>query len=679
MSCEKSLEERYNVIRSVGEECIQESELRNILEKKREKIICYDGFEPSGRMHIAQGLFKAINVNKCTSSGCTFTFWVADWFALMNDKVGGSLENIQIVGKYLLEVWKAAGMEMENVKFLWTSEEITQHAEEYWKRVLDIGRQNSVARIKKCCTIMGKQEGTLTGAQILYPLMQCSDIFFLKADICQLGLDQRKVNMLAREYCDLIGRKNKPIILSHHMLSGLKKNQAKMSKSDPDSAIFMEDSAEDVERKISQAYCPPVFQKKSEIRDDGAPECSDEKNPVLDYFECIVFSRSNACVSIGDNEYRDYSSLETAFVSGKVSETELKTSLAESINKYLDPVRKHFSTNEEAQKILSLVKSFRKGEAVSDNQNYVPSDTPLACVWVPCSLNLSMDICAAIVEGVKLFLESNPTGSVVVILPDWSSFVCDELTGNESYISSALQFNLNLLFAYGLSSKARIVKESDFIFSDTFFWVTTINVGRKFTLNTIEKHCGSLRNAGEVIGTLMRTASAIQFKATHVLTTSVDKDIHGITVEYTKNKIEIFRLKEQRIPLLNRTDSVPGKDDCLFGKDGDMDLRRKIKKAYCAPKESCNPVIELALYLLNQGIALTVERKEENGGSVTYEKKEVLVEDCASGALHPGDLKAMVTKYFVENCNKVQALLKTPEMKKLSQNLQAAEKKMAKK
>jgi hypothetical protein len=41
---------------------------------------------------------------------------------------------------------------------------------------------------------------------------------FLQADICQLGMDQRKVNMLAREYCDDIKRKNKPIILSHRIL-----------------------------------------------------------------------------------------------------------------------------------------------------------------------------------------------------------------------------------------------------------------------------------------------------------------------------------------------------------------------------------------------------------------------------------------------------------------------------
>jgi tyrosyl-tRNA synthetase len=41
-----------------------------------------------------------------------------------------------------------------------------------------------------------------------------------------------------------------------------------MSKSDPNSAIFMEDTAEDVKKKISKAYCPPKVL---------------EDNPVLDY------------------------------------------------------------------------------------------------------------------------------------------------------------------------------------------------------------------------------------------------------------------------------------------------------------------------------------------------------------------------------------------------------------
>ena len=40
------------------------------------------------------------------------------------------------------------------------------------------------------------------------------------------------------------------------MMMGLKEGFAKMSKSVPGSAIFMEDSAEDVKNKINKAFCP---------------------------------------------------------------------------------------------------------------------------------------------------------------------------------------------------------------------------------------------------------------------------------------------------------------------------------------------------------------------------------------------------------------------------------------
>lgn len=106
---------------------------------------------------------------------------------------------------------------------MWASDEINKRAEEYWSLVIDISRKFNITRVKKCSQIMGRSEGDdMPTSNILYPCMQCADIFFLEADVCQLGLDQRKVNMLAREYCDAIKKKDKPIIISHHMLSGLK-------------------------------------------------------------------------------------------------------------------------------------------------------------------------------------------------------------------------------------------------------------------------------------------------------------------------------------------------------------------------------------------------------------------------------------------------------------------------
>ncbi|OII76395.1 tRNA synthetases class I family protein [Cryptosporidium andersoni] len=342
-----NLEERLSICLSVGSECIQKTELMELL-KRKDHPICYDGFEPSGRMHIAQGILKAINVNKLTSAGCIFVFWIADWFALLNNKMGGDLEKIQTVGKYFIEVWRATGMDMTNVRFLWASDEISNNST-YWLRVIDISRKFNISRIKRCCQIMGRQESDdQPCAAVLYPCMQCADIFHLKADICQLGMDQRKVNMLAREYCDTVGIKEKPIILSHAMLPGLLEGQEKMSKSDPSSAIFVEDSPEDIKRKIKKAYCPPGVI---------------EGNPCVTYVDSLVFNKFGHFIVHRKPEYggeiifKTVEEFHKAYESGDLHPGDLKMALVDAINLMLQPIRDHFATDPEAKSILELVKS----------------------------------------------------------------------------------------------------------------------------------------------------------------------------------------------------------------------------------------------------------------------------------------------------------------------------------
>eukprot|EP00168_Porphyra_purpurea_P018653 TRINITY_DN706_c0_g1_i10.p1 TRINITY_DN706_c0_g1~~TRINITY_DN706_c0_g1_i10.p1 ORF type:complete len:404 (+),score=130.65 TRINITY_DN706_c0_g1_i10:184-1395(+) len=307
------LETRIARVLSVGR-CIEISELRALLihtAKTGRRPLCYDGFEPSGRMHIAQGIQKAVNVNKLTSSGCDFVFWVADWFAALNDKLGGDLKKIRVVGEYFIEVWKASGMDMDHVRFMWASDSINAAPDEYWRRVMDVARLNSLARIKRCGPIMGRQENdNLSAAQVLYPCMQAADVFFLKADICQLGTDQLKVNMLAREYCDATRPKipHKPVVLSHVMLPGLKAGQDKMSKSDADSAVWMEDTAADVNSKIKKAFCP-----EKEVAN----------NPCLAYVRHLIIPAAGSLTITrkeengGNVTYDDADAVEAAFAAGE--------------------------------------------------------------------------------------------------------------------------------------------------------------------------------------------------------------------------------------------------------------------------------------------------------------------------------------------------------------------------
>ena len=112
------LNKRLDLVKEVGEEIVTQEELEVLLSEKKSPI-AYDGFEPSGRIHIAQGILRAINVNKMTKAGCRFRMFVADWHGWANNKMGGDLEKIQTVGKYFVEVWRASGLDLENVEFIW--------------------------------------------------------------------------------------------------------------------------------------------------------------------------------------------------------------------------------------------------------------------------------------------------------------------------------------------------------------------------------------------------------------------------------------------------------------------------------------------------------------------------------------------------------------------------------
>jgi len=352
------IDKRIELIKQVGEEITTEDELRELLSAKKE-LIAYDGFEPSGNMHIAQGIMRAINVNKMVKAGFRFKVLVADWHAWANNKMGGNLEHIQTVGKYFIETWKAAGMDMDNVEFIWANDLVND--QDYWKVVMKVAINSTVKRVVRCSQIMGRSESdSLSASQILYPCMQAADIFYLKADICQLGMDQRKVNMLAREVGEKLGY-YKPIVVSHHMLAGLgqppkaesveeKVMKMKMSKSNPDTAIFMTDTEEQIKSKINKAYCP---------------EKIIDENPVMEYSKYIIFEKFDVMKierpeKFGGNlEIESYEELERIFKEGQLHPADLKKAVAYYLNELIKPVREHFENNKETKALKEKIMSFK--------------------------------------------------------------------------------------------------------------------------------------------------------------------------------------------------------------------------------------------------------------------------------------------------------------------------------
>jgi len=109
-------------------------------------------------------------------------------------------------------------------------------------------------------------------------------------------MEQRKVHMLARDVLPSIDREP-PTSLHTPLIADLGTGRGKMSSSEG-VTISMEDSREDIESKVNDAYCPRTADP--EPTDDG----QSRENPVLQVFEYHVFPRFDTVVVERPEEVR---------------------------------------------------------------------------------------------------------------------------------------------------------------------------------------------------------------------------------------------------------------------------------------------------------------------------------------------------------------------------------------
>jgi len=336
------------ITRSPIEEVITLEDLRKLLETKT-KITAYDGFEPSGLLHLGSGILRAIKIDDLLKANINFILWIADWFAWINDKLGGNLNLIRKVGDYTIEGWKACGVDTKKVKVLWSSDAANNH--EYWEGVIKIAKLTTINRSIRASSIMGRKEAEMEyTAQLFYPIMQAFDPFYFGADILQLGMDQRRATILSRELAPQIDKSIKVSIL-HHLLVGLQGKQrmgpaeSKMSKSVAKNAIFIHDTRDQIKEKINSAFCSP------KVIDD---------NPILEIWKYIIFRKINSkSVKRKDKsklELQSYEELENAYRKGDLHPADLKIETIEILDEILKPIREYFEKNKKARELYETVK-----------------------------------------------------------------------------------------------------------------------------------------------------------------------------------------------------------------------------------------------------------------------------------------------------------------------------------
>ncbi len=352
------------------EEILTEKELREMLETGY-KIRHYIGFEISGYVHIGTGIVCMCKIVDLQRAGISTTIFLADLHSWINNKLGGDLEVIKKVAvTYFKETLKKCietlGGDPDNVNFALASEVYEQNPD-YWPLVLDLARIITLSEARHSLTILGRKMGeSIPMAWLIYPLMQVADVFILEAHIAHGGTDQRKAYILAREVANkskirrlvLGDREVRPVALFHKLLPALnisgrvdkaELSELKMSKSIPDSAVFLHDSPDEIRRKILRAYCPP--------RDVAL-------NPVIELARLFAFREERKEPFVierppqyggGRIEVWTFDELVKLYTEGKIHPLDLKNAVADEIIRKLKPLISWFSEGQGA-KLLEQVR-----------------------------------------------------------------------------------------------------------------------------------------------------------------------------------------------------------------------------------------------------------------------------------------------------------------------------------
>lgn len=360
---QSTIAERCALIERRTAEVLGRDELPGLL-ASGEVLRHYIGFEISGRVHIGQGLLTMGKVRDFIAAGIDCSVFLADWHTWINDKLGGDRDAIRRVATgYFTDVMRAAllctGGDPAAVRFVLASDFYAANPD-YWATVVDVSKHTTLARMQRSISILGRSGGdSIDFAKLVYPAMQAADIFAQGVTIAHAGMDQRKAHVIARDAApamrlgalrDAEGRVRKPVAVHHPLVLGLGKppvwpmpegeqrellSTMKMSKSNPASAVFLNDSADDIRRKVARAFCPP--------QEAGY-------NPVLNWVEHLVFGLGDTDLVAdrtadhgGRAVFGSPAEVGEAYLSGALHPVDLKNALADRIVDRLEPARRYFA------------------------------------------------------------------------------------------------------------------------------------------------------------------------------------------------------------------------------------------------------------------------------------------------------------------------------------------------
>jgi len=471
----------------------------------------------------------------------------------------------------------------------------------------------------------------------------------------------------------------------------------KMSSSEIDSKIDLLDSAEAVERKLSNATCDP----------------SEPDNGVMAFVNYVVFpvlQGQGKDLTLEDGKtFKSFEELKPAFIEGKVSGEVLKSSLIKFLNQLLSHIRKEFESpelqaltakaypppSEMPTAITALSEPVRSGELSLEGlslENRMSLMGKNLSESVPKGLSAAMGDSPHVLWSLPVYGRANvallghvakirdflAAGCRVTILADDILSHLDASQVPWELAPHRATYFLDLIKSAMIANKIPLdnvtfVKGSDYQKSEAY----ALDLYRLTALVT----CKESHLVSEKVVKDPNLLSAL----IHPDMMSLDEKYSGANIRYAGCKLSPLSVFSEKVlplvgaqprvhlfgqempSLLSRAALTP-EEEYIELIEQESQLKKKIKSAFCEEGNvDFNPVLSLVKTIIMPmtGDSITINRSEEHGGDLVFDDHASLKDSFKQKILHPGDLKNSVLGYLKQLIEPIRKAAEAPAMKKI--------------
>lgn len=232
---------------------------------KKTRII--SGIQPSGKLHIGNYAGAIKNFLKFQNNKkFECLFFIADLHSLTQN-FNPKEKNKEI--KELILDFQALGLDFKK-SIIFIQSSIPQHCELMWllNNITPLGELKRMTQFKDKSE---KQPENINAGLLNYPILMAADILLYDAKYVPVGEDQIQhlelTREIARKFNKLFGKtfiEPKPILTISSRIMNLNNPSKKMSKSEPEGCLFLEDKPEIIKNKILKA----ITDSESKIKYD---------------------------------------------------------------------------------------------------------------------------------------------------------------------------------------------------------------------------------------------------------------------------------------------------------------------------------------------------------------------------------------------------------------------------